>query len=109
MQITKQDLEKFGCTAGCPGCRASLSGKSGQGHSEDCRLGLERALAGDLQAQTARRRENEYLEKVLEPEDRKRKSARQDPPPSDRRAEGGERGHDRRDEPQTCTSDEPQI
>lgn len=86
-----------------------MSGKSRQGHSEDCRVRFERALSGDLKAQTARRRESEYLEKVLEAEDRKRTSARHGPPPSDRRAEGGKGGHDRRDEPQTCTTDELQI
>ena len=33
----KDDLEKFGYTAGCPGCRAVNRGTTAANHSEECR------------------------------------------------------------------------
>lgn len=72
-QITRKDFERFGFTAGCPGCRTVLSGKSRQGHSESSRIRMERELTGDPKAVSAWHREHLYLEKALEKENRKRR------------------------------------
>ncbi len=37
MRIKKEDLEKFGYTVGCPGCRAANRGATAVGHTEACR------------------------------------------------------------------------
>ena len=37
LRITRQDVEKFGYTVSCPGCRAVNRGLPAQSHSEDCR------------------------------------------------------------------------
>lgn len=42
MNLTKADLEKYGFTAGRSGCRAWLTGRSRQGHSEECRCRFEK-------------------------------------------------------------------
>ncbi len=36
-RISERDLEKFGYTAGCPGCRAVNWGTTAVNHSEECR------------------------------------------------------------------------
>ena len=37
MRITKKDLEKFGLTVGCAGCRAANRGSTAAGHTEEGR------------------------------------------------------------------------
>ncbi len=37
LRTTKKDLEKFGFTVGCPGCRAANRGSTAVGHMEECR------------------------------------------------------------------------
>ena len=75
VQITRADLEKHGFTKGCLGCRAWLAGKPRQGHSEECRKRMEAAMVDDPRAKAARKRENVFIEKALEAEDKKRKAA----------------------------------
>ena len=42
--IKKEDLEQYGCSAGCPGCKAILRGTATQGHSEACRSRMKTEL-----------------------------------------------------------------
>lgn len=46
MNSTKADLEKYGFTAGCLGCRVWLAGRLRQGHSEEYRPKLKVAQGG---------------------------------------------------------------
>ncbi len=43
-RIRKEDLEKFGYTAGCPGCRAATRGTTAVSQSEECRKRLAEEL-----------------------------------------------------------------
>ncbi len=40
-RITKKDIEKYGFTPRCEGCRAIISNGPHQSHSEDCRKNIE--------------------------------------------------------------------
>ena len=67
-------MEKFGYTAGCPGCRASNRGTTAANHSEECR----KRLAQDLEKVGDERlvRETERLFEHLEEEENQKKRAR---------------------------------
>ena len=43
-RIRKEDLEKFGYTAGCPGCRAVSRGTTAMNHTEECRKRIAEEL-----------------------------------------------------------------
>ncbi len=60
----KEDLEKFGYTAGCPGCRAANGGTTAANHSEEFRIRLAEALekVGDERLARETERLFEYLE-----------------------------------------------
>ncbi len=45
-RIRKDEMEKFGYTAGCPGCRAVNRGTSAMNHSEECRKRIAEELEG---------------------------------------------------------------
>ena len=68
-RIRKEDLEKFGYTAGCPGCRAANRGTTAVNHSEECR----KRLAEELEKVGDERlvRETERLFEHLEEEENK--------------------------------------
>ena len=40
-RITKQDIDEFGATIGCPGCNAIKDKKRAQAHSDRCRMRIE--------------------------------------------------------------------
>ena len=40
-RITKQDIDEFGATIGCPGCNAIRDNKRSQAHSDRCRRRIE--------------------------------------------------------------------
>ena len=42
--IKKRDVEKFGATAGCEGCKAAIRGGGVRPHTEECRARLEKAI-----------------------------------------------------------------
>ena len=44
LYIQKEDLEKHGYSAQCPGCRWVLTGGARQTHAESCRKRLEKEL-----------------------------------------------------------------
>jgi hypothetical protein len=72
-RIRKEDLEKFGYTAGCPGCKAANRGTTAGNHAEECRKRLAEELEkiGDERLVRETERLFEYLE-----EDSKKKRAR---------------------------------
>ena len=41
MRFDMDDLEKYGYTVGCPGCRAKNRGEVGVNHSEECRQRID--------------------------------------------------------------------
>ena len=43
-RITKQDIDEFGATIGCPGCNAIRDNKRRQAHSDRCRKRIEESL-----------------------------------------------------------------
>ena len=43
-RITKQDIDEFGATIGCPGCTAIKDNKRAQAHSDRCRRRIEECL-----------------------------------------------------------------
>jgi len=78
--ITKDDLEKHGYSARCPGCQAVLRGTARQGHSKGCRERLEKEMEGMDKAETAKRKFGDFMDAALEKEDgnRKRKAERRE-------------------------------
>ena len=46
-RITKKLLEKYGYSAGCPGCEAALDGRRAREHSDLCRSRLEESMELD--------------------------------------------------------------
>ena len=63
-RIRKEDLEKFGYTAGCPGCRAANRGTTAANHSEERRKSLAEdwEKVGDERLVRETERLFEYLE-----------------------------------------------
>ena len=80
-RITKQDIDEFGATIGCPGCNAIRDNKRRQAHSDLCRRRIEECLRKTPHgAETLNRREevnNEALaEEVRRGEQRKKEADR---------------------------------
>lgn len=73
MNITKAGLAKYGFTAGRLGCRAWLTGRSTQGHSEECRRRLEKDMKDEPGLIVSKSGGNELFEKVLRKEDESQK------------------------------------
>ena len=81
--MRKVDFKKHGYSSGCKGCRALLKGTSRQGHSEECRRRMERAMEGDPRVTAAKEKIDDFLAKALEAEERGRQE-------KDRKREGGD-------------------
>ena len=47
LRIRKADLEKYGYTVGCPGCRAANRGGTAINHNEECRQRITKKLEED--------------------------------------------------------------
>ena len=62
-RIRKDDLQKFGYTAGCPVCRAVNRGATAANHSEECRSRIAEELekVGDVRLDRKQDRLLEYL------------------------------------------------
>ncbi len=73
LRIKKEDLEKFGFTTGCPGCRAATRISTAVAHSEQCRKRILEELekVGDERIEKEQERFFEYLE---EEENEKKKA-----------------------------------
>jgi hypothetical protein len=69
----RDDYEKHGYTRGCPGCRALLTGKSTQKHSVQCRERMAKEMHDDERVKTAKRKRDEFLEKISVPGERQDK------------------------------------
>ena len=103
-RIQKSDLQKFGYTAGCPGCRAANRGLTAMGHSEECRRRIQEELerVGDARIERENARANAYFGEMLEESEKKRQKkpeGEEGDPEQHREAEGcgqqrrgGERG-----------------
>ena len=73
--VRKHDLEAYGYTQGCPGCRSVLRGGTRQGHNESSRQRILRDLKGSERVKRYDERLDDFLAKTLEREDKKRKHA----------------------------------
>ena len=76
--IRKEDLEEFGYTVGCPGCRSILKKTTRQAHSEGCRRRLEAELEETERAKRAKKRKSEFVDRKME-EDAAGREARRSP------------------------------
>ena len=47
IKIRREDVEKYGATPGCNGCRALTYGRQHQAHSHECRTIIEGDMAKD--------------------------------------------------------------
>ena len=56
-KITKRLLDKYGLSQGCPGCEASLEGKS-RSHTQGCRNRIEEAMRDDFADQETLAKKN---------------------------------------------------
>ena len=74
--ISKADLETYGYTSGCIGCRSILKGGSRQGHSVACRARVEDLLRGSDKFEKSQQRVNEFLEKAIIESEHKTKRRR---------------------------------
>ena len=71
IMIKKKDLEKYGYSAGCPGCKAILRGTARQGHSEACRSRIETELRDDPRMKAQKKKQEEFLANKLEKQEEK--------------------------------------
>ena len=96
VQLRRTDLEKHGLTRDCPGCRAVLRGAPRMPHSAACRKRMTEAMAGDPRIKRAEAKKNEFLDKALDREDRKRKEKEEEGKrrrvEEERKAQRAERG-----------------
>ena len=80
--IRKQDIEDHGVTLKCPGCRAVISGKSRQEHSQACRKRFEAALSEDERVKISKAKMDEFISKIVEnecsKEDKERKAGEEE-------------------------------
>ena len=80
-RITKQDIDEFGATIGCPGCNAIKENKRPQAHSDRCRMRIEECLRITPHGAERLDRRNEVInealiEEVRRGEQRKKRSDR---------------------------------
>ncbi len=77
LRIRKEDLETFGYTTGCPGCRAVNGGTTATNHSEDRRKRLIEELekVGDERLDRETGRLFEYMDEEEENKKKKAKTA----------------------------------
>jgi hypothetical protein len=78
-RFMREDLERHGYSANCPGCKSILRGTTRQGHSESCRKRLEEELKDDPRIKLQRIKEKEYVERRLEEQDRKKRKKEEEP------------------------------
>lgn len=71
--ITREDVQKYGYSAKCPGCLAILRGTARQGHSEGCRRRLEEEMKEEAKVEEAKRKRTRYMKDAIEMEERNRK------------------------------------
>ena len=75
LYVTRKDLERFGYTAGCAGCRSVLSQGPKQTHSDACRKRIEERLgSNDLRAKASFERFQTFADKAIEADVKRRRS-----------------------------------
>ena len=74
--MTKSDLDKHGYTAKCVGCMSILWGTARQTHTTEYCTRMDTAMRGDPKVENAKRRADEYFDKVLEAEGEEAKRRR---------------------------------
>ena len=62
---TKQDINEFGATIGCPGCNAIKDNKRAQAHSDRCRRRIEECLRVTPHGAERLDRRNEVINEAL--------------------------------------------
>ena len=85
-RITKQDINEFGATIGCPGCNAIRDNKRAQAHSDRCRMRIEERLRTTPQGAERLDRRGEVINESLVEEVRREEQKRRR---SDRTAAAG--------------------
>ena len=75
MYIQRKDIDKYGATAGCEGCRAAVRGGEARPHTEECRTRIEgeMAKAKDTKWERTNDKINSWMAKKIEEEDKKRR------------------------------------
>ena len=71
-RIHRGDLQRFGFTVGCPGCRAANRDLPAPGHTEECRRRIQEELekAGDTRIEREAARANRYFGELLAESDK---------------------------------------
>jgi len=87
--ISRKDLTTHGYTSGCPGCKAVLRGGIKQKHTPACRSRLEKEMSGEDKVKTAVEKENKFVEKAIEMEEKRKADERKVAEKCEKRA-----GHD---------------
>ena len=75
-RITKQDINQFGATIGCPGCNAIRDNKRAQAHSDRCRTRIEERLRTTPQGAERLDRRDEVINEALAEEVRREEQKR---------------------------------
>ena len=75
-RITKQDINEFGATIGCPGCNAIRDNKRAQAHSYRCRMRIEERLRTTPHGAERLDRRNEVINGALAEEVRREEQKR---------------------------------
>ena len=70
-RITKQDIDEFGATIGCPGCNAIKDNKRAQVHSDRCRKRIEECLRNTPHGAERLDRRDEVINEALAEEVRR--------------------------------------
>ena len=77
-RITKQDIDEFGATIGCPGCNSIRDNKRRQGHSERCRRRIEESLRKTPHGAERLERREEVINEALAKEVRRREQRKKE-------------------------------
>ena len=72
-RITKQDIDEFGATIGCPGCNAIKDNNRAQAHSDRCRTRIEESLGAEWLNRRHEVINEELAEEVRRGEQRKKR------------------------------------
>ena len=77
-RITKQDIDEFGATIGCPGCNSIRDNKRRQGHSERCRRRIEECLRKTPHGTERLERREEVINEALAEEVRRKEQRKKE-------------------------------
>jgi hypothetical protein len=72
--IALSDAQKHGVTPGCNGCKSIFTGRARQPHTRGCRARFEDLLKSEGKVKAARKRADDYFEKVTGADEEKRRS-----------------------------------